>query len=98
MSRVVIVLVAAAVGNHYWESYKSDKIAEELARYERIYGPSVCVVNNSLVGIECRPKTRAELQEMEDAKSLERWYDRVAEAKARAVVDGQMGEIFLDVK
>lgn len=98
MSRIVLIIVAAAVGNHYWESYKSDKVAEELARYERIYGPSVCVVNNSLVGIECRPKTLEELQEMEDAKSLERWYDRVAEAKAREKIYGQTGEIFLNGK
>ena len=86
----VIVFLVIGVGPH-WEKYKNEKVAA----YQAQHGGDVCEVNNVLIGVECRPFTRAELEAKEQAEALQRWNDRVADAEARKRVAQQMDDILV---
>jgi hypothetical protein len=89
MLAVIVVLVIGA-GPH-WQKYKAEKIAA----YQAQHRGDVCEVNNVLIGVECRPFTRAELEAKEQAEALQRWSDRVADAEARKRVAQQMEDILV---
>lgn len=57
MILAVIVVLVIGVGPH-WQKYKDEKIAAYQARH----GGDVCDIHNVLIGVECRPFTRAELE------------------------------------
>lgn len=90
MILAVIVVLVIGVGPH-WEKYKTEKIAA----YQAQHGGDVCEVNSVLIGVECRPFTRAELEAKEQAQALQRWNDRVADAEARKRVAKQMEDILV---
>lgn len=90
MILAVIVFLVIGVGPH-WEKYKDEKIAA----YQAQHGGDVCEVNNVLIGVECRPFTRAELEAKEQAEALQRWNDRVADAEARKRVAQQMEDVLV---
>ena len=90
MILAAIVFLVIGVGPH-WEKYKDEKIAA----YQAQHGGDVCEVNNVLIGVECRPFTRAELEAKEQEEALQRWNDRVADAEARKRVAQQMGDILV---
>ncbi|MGE6099213.1 hypothetical protein [Aeromonas salmonicida] len=98
----LLIFIVAALGNHYWQAYKAEKIAIKLAEYQFTNGPGVCEVNNILLGVECRPMTneearakqRVQLAE-EEAEAVQRWNDRVAEAQARKVVEQQIEDVLI---
>ena len=90
MMLAVIVVLVIGVGPH-WQKYKAEKIAA----YQAQHGGDVCEVNNVLIGVECRPFTRAELEAEEQAEALQRWSDRVADAEARKRVAQQMENILV---
>jgi len=90
MILAVIVVLVIGVGPH-WQKYKTEKIAA----YQSQHGGDVCEVNNVLIGVECRPFTRAELEAKEQAEALQRWSDRVADAEARKRVAQQMEDILV---
>ena len=90
MILAVIVFLVIGVGPH-WQKYKDEKIAA----YQAQHGGDVCEVNNVLIGVECRPFTRAELEAKEQAEALQRWDDRVADAEARKRVAQQMEDILV---
>ena len=71
MILAVIVVLVIGVGPH-WQKYKAEKIAA----YQALHGGDVCEVNNVLIGVECRPFTKAELEAREQAEALLRWNDR----------------------
>lgn len=88
MILAIIVFLVIGVGPH-WQKYKDEKIAA----YQAQHGGDVCEVNNVLIGVECRPFTRAELEAKEQAEALQRWNDRVADAEARKRVAQQMEDL-----
>ena len=90
MMLAVIVVLVIGVGPH-WQRYKSEKIAA----YQAQHGGDVCEVNNVLIGVECRPFTRAERESEDQAEALQRWNDRVADAEARKRVAQQMEDILV---
>lgn len=90
MILAVIVVLVIGVGPH-WQKYKAEKIAAYQARH----GGDICEVNNILVGVECRSFTSAELEAKEQTEALQRWNDRVAEAKARKVVEQRMEDLLI---
>ena len=90
MILAVIVVLVIGVGPH-WEKYKAEKIAA----YQAQHGGDVCEIRNVLIGVECRPFTRAELEAKEQAEALQRWNDRVADAEARRRVAKQMEDILV---
>lgn len=90
MILAVIVFLVIGLGPH-WQKYKDEKIAA----YQAQHGGDVCEVNNVLIGVECRPFTRAELEAKEQAEALQRWNDRVADAEARKRVAQQMEDILV---
>ena len=73
MILAVIVVLVIGVGPR-WQKYKAEKIAA----YQAQHGGDVCEVRNALIGVECRPFTRADLEAKEQAEALQRWNDRVA--------------------
>lgn len=87
MLAVIVVLVIGA-GPH-WQKYKTEKIAA----YQTQHGGDVCDVSNILVGVECRPFTKEELEAKEQAEALQRWNDRVAEAQVRKAVEQKMEDL-----
>jgi hypothetical protein len=88
MMLAVIVVLVIGVGPR-WQKYKDEKVAAYQARH----GGDVCEVNNVLIGVECRPFTRAELEAKEQAEALQRWNVRVADAEARKRVTQQMEDL-----
>ena len=88
MILAVIVFLVIGVGPH-WQKYKDEKIAAYQARH----GGDVCEIHNVLIGVECRPFTRAELEAKEQEEALQRWNDRVADAEARKRVAQQMDDL-----
>ena len=88
MILAVIVVLVIGAGPH-WQKYKDEKIAA----YQAQHGGDVCEVNSVMIGVECRPFTRAELEAKEQAEALERWNDRVADAEARKRVAQQMEDL-----
>ena len=90
MILAVIVFLVIGVGPH-WQKYKAEKIAA----YQAQHGGDVCDIHNVLIGVECRPFTRAELEAKAEAESLQRWNDRVADAEARKRVAQQMDDILV---
>jgi len=46
-----------------------------------------------VIGVECRPFTRAELEAKEQEEALQRWNERVADAEARKRVAQQMEDL-----
>ena len=90
MMLAVIVVLVIGVGPH-WGKYKNEKIAA----YQAQHGGDVCEVNNVLIGVECRPFTKAELEAKERAEALQRWNDRVADAEARKRVAQQVEDILV---
>ena len=92
MRMILAVMVVLVIGvNPHWQKYKAEKIAA----YQAQHGGDVCEVNNVLIGVECRPFTRAELEAKEQAEALQRWNDRVADAEARKRVAQQMEDILV---
>ncbi|MGL5130788.1 MAG: hypothetical protein ACRC7D_22245 [Aeromonas popoffii] len=90
MRMILAVIVVLVVGvNPHWQKYKAEKIAA----YQAQHGGDVCEVNNVLIGVECRPFTRAERETKEQAEALQRWNDRVADAEARKRVAQQMEDL-----
>ena len=63
------------------------------AAYQAQHGGDVCDIHNVLIGVECRPFTRTELEAKEQAEALQRWNDRVAGAEARRRVAQQMDDL-----
>ena len=59
------------------------------------HGGDVCEIHNVLIGVECRPFTKAELEAKEQAEALQRWNDRVADAEARKRVAQQMEDVLV---
>ncbi len=90
MILAVVVVLVIGVGPH-WQKYKTEKIAA----YQAQHGGDVCEVNNVLIGVECRPFTRAELEAKEQAEALQRWSDRVADAEARKRVAQKVEDILV---
>lgn len=90
MMLAVVVVLVIGVGPH-WQKYKAEKIAA----YQAQHGGDVCEVHNVLIGVECRPFTRAELETKEQAEALQRWSDRVADAEARKRVAQQVEDILV---
>ena len=90
MILAVIVVLVIGVGPHR-QKYKDEKIAA----YQAQHGGDVCEVHNVLIGVECRPFTRAELEAKDQAEDLQRWNDRVADAEARKRVAKQMDDILV---
>lgn len=90
MMLAVIVVLAIGVGPH-WQKYKAEKIAA----YQAQHGGDVCEVKNILVGVECRPFTRAEMEAKEQAEALQRWNDRLADAEARKAVEQKMEDLLI---
>ena len=88
MILVVIVFLVIGVGPH-WQKYKDEKIAA----YQAQHGGDICDIHNVLIGVECRPFTKAELEAKEQAEALQRWNDRVADAEARKRVAQQMEDL-----
>ena len=88
MTLAVIVFLVIGVGPH-WQKYKDEKIAA----YQAQHGGDVCEIRNVLIGVECRPFTRAELEAKEHDEALQRWNDRVADAEARKRVAQQMEDL-----
>lgn len=70
MILAVIVVLAIGVGPH-WQKYKDEKIAA----YQAQHGGDVCEIQNVLIGVECRPFTRAELEAKEQAERKQREAD-----------------------
>lgn len=92
MRVILAVIVVLVIGvNPHWQKYKAEKIAA----YQAQHGGDVCEVNNVLIGVECRPFTRAELESREQAEALQRWNDRVADAEARKLVAQQVEDILV---
>lgn len=90
MRMILAVIVVLVIGvNPHWQKYKTEKIAAHQAQH----GGDVCEVNNVLIGVECRPFTRAELEAKEQDEALQRWNDRVADAEARKRVAQQMEDL-----
>lgn len=90
MILAVIVFLVIGVGPH-WQKYKDEKNAA----YQAKHGGDVCEIRNVLIGVECRPFTRAELEAKEQAEALERWNDRVADAEARKRVAQQVEDVLV---
>ena len=90
MILAVIVVLVIGVGPH-WGKYKNEKVAA----YQAQHGGDVCEIHNVLIGVECRPFTRTELEDKEQAEALQRWNDRVADAEARKRVAQQMEDILV---
>ena len=90
MILAVIVVMVIGVGPR-WQKYKDEKIAA----YQAQHGGDVCEVNNALIGVECRPFTRAELEAKEQAEALQRWNDRVADAEASKRVEQQVEDVLV---
>lgn len=90
MILAVIVVLVIGFGPH-WQKYKAEKIAA----YQAQHGGDLCEVKNILVGVECRPFTKAELEAKEQAETLQRWNDRVAEAQARKAVEQQVEDLLI---
>ena len=88
MILAVIVFLVIGVGPH-WQKYKAEKIAA----YQAQHGGDVCEIYNVLIGVECRPFTKVELEAREQAEALQRWNDRVADAEARKRVAQQMDDL-----
>lgn len=88
MILAVIVVLVIGVGPH-WKKYKDEKIAA----YQAQHGGDVCEMSNVLIGVECRPFTRAELEGKEQAEALQRWNDRVVDAEARKRVAQQAEDL-----
>lgn len=86
----VIVVLVIGVGPH-WQKYKAEKIAA----YQAQHGGDVCEIHNVLIGVECRPFTKAELEAKEQAEALQRWNDRVADAGARKRVAQQVEDVLV---
>ena len=92
MRMMLAVIVVLVIGfNPHWQKYKAEKIAA----YQAQHGGDVCEVHNVLIGVECRPFTRAELEAKEQAEALQRWNDRVADAEARKRVAQQMDDVLV---
>lgn len=92
MRMILAVIVALVIGvAPHWEKYKNEKVAA----YQAQHGGDVCDIHNVLIGVECRPFTRAELEAKEQAEALQRWNDRVADAEARRRVAKQMEDILV---
>ena len=92
MRMILAVIVVLVIGvNPHWQKYKADKISA----YQTQHGGDACEVNNVLIGVECRPFTRAELEAKEQAEALQRWNDRVADAEARKRVAQKMEDILV---
>ena len=92
MRTILAVIVVLVIGvNPHWQKYKDEKIAA----YQAQHGGDVCEVSNVLIGVECRPFTREELEAKEQAEALQRWDDRVADAEARKRVAQQMDDILV---
>lgn len=90
MRMILAVVVVLVIGvNPHWQKYKAEKIAA----YQDRHGGDVCEVKNVLVGVECRPFTRAELEAKEQAEAMQRWNDRVADAEARKRVAQQVEDL-----
>ena len=90
MRMILAVIVVLVIGvNPHWQKYKAEKIAA----YQAIHGGDVCEVRNVLIGVECRPFTRAEREAKEQAEAMQRWNDRVADAEARKLVAQQEEDI-----
>ena len=62
MILAVMVVMVIGVGPH-WQKYKDEKIAA----YQAQHGSDVCEIHNALIGVECHPFTRAELEAKEQA-------------------------------
>lgn len=90
MILAVMVVLVIGVGPH-WQKYKDEKVAA----YQAKHGGDVCGIRNVLIGVECRPFTKAELEAKEQAEALQRWNDRVADAEARKRVAQQMEDILV---
>lgn len=88
MILAVVVFLVIGVGPH-WQKYKDEKIAA----YRAKHGGDVCEIRNVLIGVECRPFTREELEAKAEDKALQRWNDRVADAEARKRVAQQMDDL-----
>ena len=90
MRMILAVIVFLVIGvNPHWQKYKDEKIAA----YQAQHGGDVCEINNVLIGVECRPFTKAELEAKEQSEALQRWNDRVADAEARKRVAQQMEDL-----
>ena len=90
MILAVVVFLVIGVGPH-WQKYKDEKVAA----YQAQHGGDVCEIHNALIGVECRPFTRDELDAKEQDEALQRWNDRVADAEARKRVAQQMEDILV---
>lgn len=90
MILAVMVVLVIGVGPH-WQKYKAEKIAA----YQAKSGGDVCEIHNVLIGVECRPFTREELEAKAEDEALQRWNDRVADAEARKRVAKQMEDILV---
>lgn len=66
MMLAVMVVLVIGVGQH-WQKYK----AENFSACQAQHGGDVCEVNNVLIGVECRPFTRAELEAKERDEALQ---------------------------
>ena len=91
MRTIILIFIAAALANSCWQKYKTEKIAAYQARH----GGDVCEIHNVLIGVECRPFTREELEAKEEDEALQRWNDRVADAEARKRVAQQVDDILV---
>ena len=90
MRMILAVIVVLVIGvNPHWQKYKAEKIAA----YQAQHGGDVCEIRNVLIGVECRPFTRSELEAKEQDEALQRWNDRVADAEARKRVAQQMDDL-----
>ena len=90
MMLAIMVVLVIGVGPH-WQKYK----AEKTAAYQAQHGGDVCDIHNVLIGVKCRPFTRAELEAKEQDEALQRWNDRVADAEARKRVAQKMEDILV---
>lgn len=92
MRMILAVIVVLVIGvNPHWQKYKDEKIAA----YQAQHGGDVCEIHNVLIGVECRPFTRAELEAKEESEALQRWNDRVADAEARRRVEQSVEDVLL---
>ena len=90
MILAVIVALVIGVGPH-WQKYKAEKISA----YQAQHGGDVCDIHSVLIGVECRPFTRAEQEAKEQDEALQRWNDRVADAEARKRVEQQVEDVLV---
>jgi hypothetical protein len=91
MRALILIFLILCASHGYWQKYKAEKIAA----YQAQHGGDVCEVHNVLIGVECRPFTRAELEAKEQDEALQRWNDRVADAEARKRVAQQVEDILV---